>query len=105
MTDVPQTATIDAAAPAERPRTRWGGIIWGSVLAAVAVAGVWVTSGEGRLDELTAAVEQVSPATMAGYTALAVGALLAVTGLVGLLRRAQRAAAARRRPLSPSTPE
>ena len=44
------------AAPALRPRTRWAGIVWGLVLAAVAAAGIWRASADGRLAELLARV-------------------------------------------------
>jgi len=83
------------ATPVLRPRTRWAGIVWGLVLAAVAGAGIWLASGDGRIAELAAWVQELSPATAVGYGILIIGGLLLVTGLVGLLRRAQRAVAAR----------
>lgn len=88
-----------AAGPATvlRARTRWAGIVWGLVLAVVAAAGVWLTSAPGRVDDLVAWVGALSPVTAVGGAVLVVGALLLVVGLVGLLRRAQRAVAARGR--------
>lgn len=83
------------AAPALRPRTRWAGIVWGLVLAAVAAAGIWLASADGRIAELSAWVQELTPATAVGYGILIIGGLLLVTGLVGLLRRAQRAVASR----------
>ncbi|PZU49127.1 MAG: hypothetical protein DI566_02100 [Microbacterium sp.] len=77
------------------PRTRWAGIVWGLVFAAVAVAGVSLTASETAVDELVAWVTDLSVATAIGWAVLAIGGLLLVTGLVGLLRRAQRALAAR----------
>lgn len=79
-----------------RARTRWAGIVWGLVFVALAAAGLWLTSAEGRADELAAWVAGLDTATAIGYGLLAVGALVLVTGLVGLLRRAQRAFAAGR---------
>ncbi|MBN9178578.1 MAG: hypothetical protein J0I43_14600 [Microbacterium sp.] len=79
-----------------RPRTRWAGIVWGLVLAALAGAGIWIASGTDRVDELMAWAQALTPATAIGYGVLAVGGMLLVTGLVGLLRRAQRAVAAHR---------
>lgn len=79
-----------------RARTRWAGIIWGVVLAAVAAAGLWLTTDDTRLEGITAWVQDLSPATAVGYSVLVVGALLLITGVVGLLRRAQRAIASRR---------
>lgn len=89
-----------AAAPdtsALRPRTRWAGIVWGLVLAALAWAGVWLASGTDRASDLAAWARDLTPAAAIGYGILAIGGLLLVTGVVGLLRRAQRALAARER--------
>ncbi len=77
------------------PRTRWAGIVWGLALAAVAAAGVWLASGAGRADELVAWARTLTVATGIGYGVLALGALVLITGLVGLLRRAQRRLGAR----------
>jgi hypothetical protein len=66
------------------------------VLAALAAAGVWLTSAEGRIDDIATWLQALEPATAVGYGILTVGALLLVTGIVGLLRRAQRTVAARR---------
>lgn len=83
--------------PALRARTRWAGIVWGLVLAAIAGAGIWLTGGEGRVGDLVEWTRGLSLATAIGIGVLVVGVLLLVTGLVGLLRRAQRAVAARSR--------
>ncbi|WP_431802011.1 hypothetical protein [Microbacterium sp. bgisy203] len=82
--------------PALRARTRWAGIVWGLVLAAMAIGGVWLASGEARIDDLVAWIAALSPATAIGLGVLTLGALILVTGLVGLLRRAQRAVAGRK---------
>lgn len=84
-----------SAAPSLGPRTRWAGIVWGLLFAAVAVAGLSLTSSEAAVDTLVAWATDLSAATAIGWAVLAVGALLLVTGLVGLLRRAQRALARR----------
>jgi hypothetical protein len=90
------TAASADAPLASGPRTRWAGIVWGLVLAAVAAGGIWLASGEGRLDDLVRWTRDLSPATAIGFGVLAIGVLLLVAGLVGLLRRAQRAVARRR---------
>lgn len=92
----PATATESSPASALRPRTRWAGIVWGLAFAVLAGCGIWLGSGEGRVDDLVAWVRTLSATTAIGYGVLAIGALLLVTGVVGLLRRAQRAVAARR---------
>lgn len=88
---MPATGAVAGASPGPRPRTRWAGIVWGIALATLASAGVWLASGPRRLDDLSTWVGDLSPAAAVGYGVLAVGALLLITGLVGLLRRAQRA--------------
>ena len=94
-TDAP-AAAVDSDTPAPRPRTRWAGIVWGLAFAAIAVAGIRVTSTPGAVNDVIAWASGISVATAIGYGVLLLGALLLVTGLVGLLRRAQRALAERR---------
>lgn len=110
---VPPTLAADTALPIETaivseasdpssssatpgPRTRWAGIVWGLVLGTLAAAGIWLASGEGRIDDLVAWTQTLTPAMVVGYAVLAIGALVLVLGLVGLLRRAQRTVAAGR---------
>lgn len=103
MNDVDTTAEMFPAPPSAeentapestpRPRIRWAGIVWGLVLAAVATTGLAVTWGPTRLDDLTAFVPQLTATTVVAAVLMTLGALALVTGLVGLLRRAQRAAA------------
>ena len=84
------------AAPVIGPRTRWAAIVWGLVFAALASGALYVVlSPEHRL-ELIEWVTSLEPATLALYGALAIGVIVLLFGLVGLLRRAQRAIAARR---------
>lgn len=78
-----------------RPRTRWAAIVWGLVFAAVALAGIWLTSEAARLDAALVWVGGLDAGAAVGYGLLGVGALLLVGGLVGLLRRAQLAASRR----------
>ncbi len=93
--DAASTPATAAAPAALLPRTRWAGIVWGLVFAAVATAGLWLASGEGRVDDVVGWIRSLTVASAIGYSALVVGGILLVTGLVGLLRRAQRAVAAR----------
>lgn len=83
--------TQPAPAPALRARTRWAGIVWGLVLAGLAWAGIWLASAPDRVDELVTWLRGIDTATAVAYGLLALGALVLVTGVVGLLRRAQRA--------------
>lgn len=87
------TAADAAVPPPAGARVRWAGIVWGLALAALAAYGVWLTGTPGRLDELAALAPQISPTGLVAAVALTLGGLVLVTGLVGLLRRAQRAVA------------
>jgi len=97
-----EALTVDEASDAPStsagpgPRTRWAGIVWGLVLGALAAAGIWLAAGEGRIDDLVAWTQTLTSAMVVGYAVLAIGALVLVLGLVGLLRRAQRTVAAGR---------
>ncbi len=93
---LPPSADSAVLSEPRRARTRWAGIVWGLVFVVLAGAGLSLTSAEDRADELAAWIAGLDTATAIGCGLLAVGALVLVTGLVGLLRRAQRAVAARR---------
>ncbi|MGB4777133.1 hypothetical protein [Microbacterium sp.] len=80
------------------PRVRWAGMVWGLVLAALAGAGIWLAADEQRIDDLSAWAQNLQPATAVAYALIAVGVIALVTGLVGLLHRAQRALEDRRAP-------
>ncbi|MDT0158314.1 hypothetical protein Q9R19_11810 [Microbacterium sp. ARD32] len=90
---VEQLDTADAApaASAPPPRTRWAAIVWGLCFAAIAWFGIWMLSGADRRDCVTDWFATLNPGTITAFVLLAVGALVLITGLVGLLRRAQRA--------------
>lgn len=72
-----------------RPRTRWAGIIWGVALAGVAAFALWTVLDTGRRAGVTEWVLGLTPVTTVTYVILALGAVLFVTGLVGLAHRAQ----------------
>lgn len=72
-----------------RPRIRWAGIVWGIVLAAVAAVAVWFTTGDGPVERLGQWAQDVEPVTLIAGGLLAIGALVLLTGIVGLARRAQ----------------
>ncbi|RZU66617.1 hypothetical protein EV379_2980 [Microterricola gilva] len=78
------------------PRTRWAAIVWGLVFAALASGALYVVLSPQHRIELIDWVTSLEPTTLALYGALAIGVIVLLFGLVGLLRRAQRALAARR---------
>lgn len=89
----PPTETGDPQPP--HPRTRWAGIVWGLAFGAIAAGGIWLSSGLERLEGLSTWLLDLGAGAAVGYGLLAIGGLLLVGGLVGLLRRAQIAASRR----------
>lgn len=85
----------DAPAPARGPRIRWGGIVWGVFFAATAGAGLWIVGSVDHRGDVAAWFDRLTIATAVGTGILALGIVLLVAGLVGLLRRAQKTLAAR----------
>lgn len=83
-------------AVANRPRTRWAAIVWGLVFAALASGALYVMLSPQHRFEFIEWATSLEPTTLALYGALAIGVIVLLFGLVGLLRRAQRALAARR---------
>jgi len=75
---------------------RWAGIVWGLVLAAIAALALWLLTDAGRQAAVTDWMLTLSPAAATAYGVLVVGAFALVAGLVGLVRRAQRAGERRR---------
>ena len=73
-----------------RPRLRGAAIIWGLVFAALAGWALWILADAVRVAAARESLETVSPAALGAYGVLAVGALVVILGLIGLLRRAQR---------------
>lgn len=97
LADLPEPAAeappiADAASPASAPlpRTRWAAIVWGLCFAALSWFGIWMLSSSGRRDDVTDWFASLTPGTMVAFQLLAVGVLVLITGLVGLIRRAQR---------------
>ncbi|WP_233279130.1 hypothetical protein [Microterricola pindariensis] len=76
--------------PIAGPRIRWAAIVWGLLFAAIAAGTLLTLLSPERRDAFAAWAVSLSPTTVTLYGLLAVGALVLVLGLVGLLRRAQR---------------
>lgn len=83
-----------AVPSAHAPRIRWAGIVWGAFLAFLAGTGLWTLAEASRRAAvhdwfLTLAPGSVNPGFIVGFSILAIGLLLLITGGVALLRRAQ----------------
>ena len=78
------------------PRTRWAAIIWGAVFAAIAAGTLSLVIYPANRNEFADWLFGLAPSVSLLLLALAVGTLMLLLGLIGLLRRAQRSRAARR---------
>ncbi|TQM34288.1 hypothetical protein [Microbacterium kyungheense] len=86
-----------AASPAPAaPRTRWAGIVWGLALAGIAAFAMWLLTDADRQAAATDWILNLSPAAAVAYAVLVLGGFALVAGVVGLVRRAQRAGERRR---------
>lgn len=83
------TDTTDSPAVVPGPRVRWAGIVWGTFFSALAFAALWILGSPERREAAGAWLEQLTAPTIVGTAILALGIVLLVAGLVGLLRRAQ----------------
>ncbi|MCI2957403.1 hypothetical protein MN032_06850 [Agromyces atrinae] len=79
-----------AAAPVERPRVRWAGILWGLVFTATAAIAIALLVDPAVRGDSEAWLRAQTPGTIALYALLALGAIILVSGLVGVIRRLQR---------------
>jgi hypothetical protein len=89
---VPSAATTTDApgTSAARPTVRWGALVWSLVFGTIAATTLWVVVDRGRRDAVGEWLFDVSPLAASLYLLLALGALVAVFGLVALIRRAER---------------
>lgn len=98
--DVGEAQVAASATPpatdADGPRTRWAGIVWGLFFAAAALGGLWVVTDSSRRGSIVVWASALTPGAIVAYSLLALGVLILVAGLVGLLRRGQRRLTLRR---------
>lgn len=89
------------------PRTRWAGIVWGLLFAAVSAFSLWLIADDDRRAGISDWVLSLTPVTITTLVILTIGVLLLVTGAAGLLRRVQSGTAARssQHPLGDIRPE
>ncbi|MDQ2698585.1 MAG: hypothetical protein M3Y46_07310 [Actinomycetota bacterium] len=89
-------ASPAASLPRRRPRTRWAGIVWGLVLAAIAAVAVSILADPARQEVAMEWLQHLTPAAAVAYSVLVIGAFALIAGIVGLARRAQRGLERRR---------
>jgi predicted phage tail protein len=96
MIHTTELETPPSAAPVDRPRVRWAGIVWGVAFAAAAAGGVVLTRSPAAYGTLVGWVAAPSIPALVAAALLTVGVLILIAGVVGLLRRGQRLLSARR---------
>ncbi|BDZ40534.1 hypothetical protein [Microbacterium suwonense] len=84
------SADAELPASAPLPRTRWAAIVWGVCFAGIAWAGIWMLGSADRRDGVADAFASLTPGTITALVLLTIGVLVLITGLVGLIRHAQR---------------
>ena len=80
----------DPAVREEGPRTRWAGIIWGLAFAALGVIALKAVLTPAWSDAVYDWTVNLTPLSIVAGVLLVLGAVLLLTGLVGLAHRLQQ---------------
>lgn len=75
----------------ERPTVRWGALVWGLLFGLTAATTLWIIVDPGRRDAIDDWVLTMNPLAATLYLLVGVGAIVMLFGLVGLIRRRERA--------------
>ncbi|SIO10013.1 hypothetical protein [Agromyces cerinus] len=88
-----ETATTSATSPAPtaRPTVRWGALVWALLFGATAATTLWVLLDPARRDDVGDWLLTLSPLTATFSVVIVVGVVVALFGVVGLIRRGERA--------------
>jgi hypothetical protein len=85
------TTTADApGTPFKRPTVRWGALVWSLVFGAIAATTLWMIADPRRRDAVGEWLFDLTPLAAALYLLLVIGVLVAVFGIVALIRRGER---------------
>ncbi|MBM7831928.1 hypothetical protein JOE59_002633 [Agromyces cerinus] len=76
---------------AARPTIRWGALVWALLFGAMAATTLWVLIDPARRDAVGVWLTTLSPLTAGLYAIIVVGIVVALFGIVGLIRRGERA--------------
>jgi hypothetical protein len=83
--------TNTAASTHPRPTVRWGALVWSLLFGALAGAALWLMLDADRREATGEWLATLSPLAAALYAVVALGVVLALFGIVGLIRRGERA--------------
>ena len=81
---------VDPAGTVERPTIRWGALVWSLLFGATAGFTLWVLVDPARRLAVGDWLTTLNPLAAALYAVVAVGVILALFGIVGLIRRGER---------------
>ena len=80
-----------SAASAPRPTVRWGALVWALLFGSMAATTLWVIVDPARRDAVGSWLITLSPLTATLTGVIIVGVVVALFGIVGLIRRGERA--------------
>jgi hypothetical protein len=80
-----------AASTHPRPTVRWGALVWSLLFGALAGTALWLMLDADRREATGEWLATLSPLAAALYAVVALGVVLALFGIVGLIRRGERA--------------
>jgi hypothetical protein len=89
--DAPATRPDPAADTVERPTIRWGALVWSLLFGATAGFILWVLLDPARRLAVGEWLTTLNPLAAALYALVGLGVVLAMFGIVGLIRRGERA--------------
>lgn len=89
----PSSSPSDTAAAASahpRPTVRWGAIVWALLFGALAGTTLWLLLDPDRREGAGEWLAALSPLAAVLYAVVALGVIVALFGIVGLIRRGER---------------
>jgi len=87
----PAAETDAPSAPLEGPTIRWGALVWALLFGAIAAVTLWLLVSPERRDAVAGWIGSVHPLVVVMYAVIALGTVIALFGIVGLIRRGERA--------------
>lgn len=80
-----------APAAAARPTVRWGALVWALIFGGTAALTLWILVDPARRLAADAWIAALNPLAASLYALIAIGVVVALFGVVGLIRRGERA--------------
>ncbi|SFR69628.1 hypothetical protein SAMN05428970_0745 [Agromyces sp. CF514] len=84
-------APLPAPVAAARPTVRWGALVWALIFGATAALTLWVLVDPARRLAADEWIAALNPLAASLYALIAIGVVVALFGVVGLIRRGERA--------------